>query len=742
MEQEIILHKDRVMAEEKTVIIEVDIDIDKAAKGSKALGEEIQVLKSQTKKAKDEQGEFSEEYIKYNAALKSAQKEQRTQNTLIEKSITANNQAKGSIDQLRSQLSIVSVQWAKLSKEERENTEEGKELTKQKLELTNALKGEEEATGDARRNVGNYKDGLSDATDATAQFIPVAGQASTAAKGLGAALKVMLGPIGLVIAAIALIAKGLQSFFNSSEEGQNKLLKLQAIFSTVFGNFNDILSSIGEKIVGIFENPKAALKSFAEALKKNLINRFIGLLELIPQLGKAIGKLFKGEFAEAGKIAADAVAKVALGVENFTDKAVEGFGKAKDALGEFIKEQEREIDIAQKLADQQANLDKQIRENLVLEAQDRLKLAQLKNEIDDKANNSAEERLRLIDEENALLDDILQRNIDIATQKLEIKKAQDALSLSTKEDLDEEAQLLANIFNLEAAITAQRKEAIAKRLEAENEIRAAQQATADESVRLLEEEIERKNEILEEEKQLKLEQEAVDFENEYAIREGNLFGILELERQHLEKQRQQELDLARKTGADVLKIDEKFAKASRALDIAELQGKLALAQGFTANVAQIAGEQTAIGKAAAVASATVSAIQGAISSYTSLAAIPVAGPALGAIAAAAALVAGYAQVKDILSVKSGLPGDSGVSASIPSASPPSIPSIPSVQPENVNPEIGAGIVTRGADDPTTQAISAGVSDALTENPMQPVLVEDDVTVAQEDAVENNETVVI
>ena len=113
---------------EQTTILSVTIDIDAAAKGARELAEEIEVLKSQTKKAKDEQGQFSEEYIKYSAALKSAQKDQRVQNNLIEKSISANQAAEGSIDQLRKQLSVVSVQWARLSKEERENTEEGQQF--------------------------------------------------------------------------------------------------------------------------------------------------------------------------------------------------------------------------------------------------------------------------------------------------------------------------------------------------------------------------------------------------------------------------------------------------------------------------------------------------------------------------------------------------------------------------------------------------------------------------------------
>lgn len=758
------------MADEKVTLIEVDINIEAAAKGSKKLAEEVSLLKDQTAKAKKEQGEFSQAYIQSNAALKSAQKEQRTQNNLIEKSISSNKAATGSIDQLRSQLAVTSVQWAKLSGDQRKNTEEGKKLTKQKLDLTNALKKEEAATGDTRREVGNYALGMKDSVAATTSFSPAAGKAAGIAKSLGSAFKVMLGPIGLVVAAFAVIVGSLKAFFTSSEKGQNVLKKLQAVFQVVFGNIIDLASKLGEVLVNAFTKPQEAIANIKTRVKEigdffqNTFGNIIGgaiqnfvanLLKGFANIGLAWQKV-KGVFTDNAedinkaqdKITAlndrieESNERIKKGAEALGKSVKAGWDKAKEGLSGFIAEQEREIDIAKRLADQQANLDKQIRDNLVLEAKDRLAIAKIKNQIQDKENNDAQTRLDFIEEEGKLLDDIFARNLNIAKQKLEIKKAQDSLSLSTKEDLDEEAQLLADIFKLETTIEQARKASITKRVEAEKELLAAEQAKVEDAVILLQEEIDRKNEILDEEKERKIEQEAIDFENEFAIREGNLFGILELERQHLELQRQQEIDLAKKTGADVAKIDKKFTKAARALDVAELQGKLALAQSFTANIAQIAGEQTAIGKAAAVASATVSAIQGAISSYTSLAAIPVVGPVLGAVAAAAALAAGYAQVKNILSVKSGLPGDSGVSASIPSASPPSIPSVPSVQPENVNPEIGAGIVTRGADDPTSQAVANGVSTALEENPLQPVLVENDVTVAQEDTFDNNETVVI
>ena len=56
---------------------------------------------------------------------------------------------------------------------------------------------------------------------------------------------------------------------------------------------------------------------------------------------------------------------------------------------------------------------------------------------------------------------------------------------------------------------------------------------------------------------------------------------------------------------------------------------------------QFLGEQTAAGKAAAIAAATISTYQSAQDSYKALAGIPIIGPALGAAAAAAAIVFRY-----------------------------------------------------------------------------------------------------
>ena len=87
-------------------------------------------------------------------------------------------------------------------------------------------------------------------------------------------------------------------------------------------------------------------------------------------------------------------------------------------------------------------------------------------------------------------------------------------------------------------------------------------------------------------------------------------------------------------------------------------------QGF-GNLAAIAGKQTAIGKALAIAQASIDTYSSAVKAYNAMADIPVVGPVLGGIAAAAAVAAGIQNVKSIIAVK--VPGQASA-GSAPSIS--------------------------------------------------------------------------
>ena len=172
-------------------------------------------------------------------------------------------------------------------------------------------------------------------------------------KGATAGFKGLKGAIAATgLGALLIILTSLFSYFKNSEEGSRKLAIAMEALGIITGKVMDFFAMLGEKIMWAFTSPKEALMSFADAIKENIMNRFEGLLELIPALGSAIKELFSGNFSEAGKIAADAVGKVVLGVEDITDKV----GDAIEATVEFgktvVAEVKEAVEVAGKLVDQ------------------------------------------------------------------------------------------------------------------------------------------------------------------------------------------------------------------------------------------------------------------------------------------------------------------------------------------------------------------------------------------------------
>lgn len=94
-------------------------------------------------------------------------------------------------------------------------------------------------------------------------------------------------------------------------------------------------------------------------------------------------------------------------------------------------------------------------------------------------------------------------------------------------------------------------------------------------------------------------------------------------------------------------------------DLKKQRNEAALNQASStfAAASELLGKQTAAGKAAAIAEATINTYKAATSAYSSLSGIPIVGPALGAVAAGVAIAAGIANVKKILAVKT--PGGGG-----------------------------------------------------------------------------------
>ena len=456
-----------------------------------------------------------------------------------------------------------------------------------------------------------------------AAFKGAIGSVTTGFKSLRVAI------IGTGIGALLIAVTALGQAFTRSEEGQNKFAKILGVIGSVTGNLLDLLADLGENIISVFENPKQAITEFANLIKDNIVTRFEGLLNLIPNLGKAVEQLFKGNFKEAGKIAADSVGKVVLGVDSVTDSV----NNAVESVKDFGKEIKADAESAAKIADQRANAEKKARDLIVERAKAEQDIARLREKAVSKDKFTAEERIKFLEEAGQISSDLAAKETEVAKLRLEAKQTENALTKSNKDDLNEAAQLEASVIQLETQRLNLQKRLSTELLTARNEAKAA----AKEEPEVIDKKLLKIQEIQEayrqkqKDKDAETELEKINLEEERKLAELERLGATEEQKQSIiDFYNGKRLD--NKTALDKaeVEIDKNTAKAK--------QENLAKVGNALSSFSELAGKETAAGKALAIASTLIQTYQSAQSSYASLAGIPVVGPALGVAAAGAAAI--------------------------------------------------------------------------------------------------------
>jgi hypothetical protein len=345
-----------------------------------------------------------------------------------------------------------------------------KEVTKSIDNVSTSVEGVSEATSGLTGTLDKMTGG------AISAFSGFAGGVKKAVTGLKT-FKVALAAtgIGLLVVAIG----SLVTAFNSSEEGANKLSKILTVVGSVTDNLLDLVADLGEKIIAAFENPQAAFESFKNALVENITNRLEGLIEFLPKIGEAISLVFDGKFGQAAQVAGDAVAKVALGVEDFSEKAAE----AVQASVEFGQQLIEEGKIAGNIADQRAKANKLERELLVERATLESEIAQLRLKSRQEDEFSAEVRKQALLDAQALEDQLLAKETEVLTLRRDAQIEENKLARSSVENLDKEAEAIAAVSRQEAARLNQQRstqrELNRLNKEIERDAKAAQKAEED-----------------------------------------------------------------------------------------------------------------------------------------------------------------------------------------------------------------------------------------------------------------------
>ena len=481
-------------------------------------------------------------------------------------------------------------------------------------------------------------------------------------KTIGTAIKSLRTLKGVLIAtgigAFALAIGAVTAAFTSSEEGQNKFIKITKQIGVVVGNVTDILASFGSAILNV---------------------------------GKFLGAKFRGD-AEA---AAEAV-----------DGITSSFKEATDGIKNFGEETRKEIAIAGKLADETARGDKIQRQLLVDRAKADRDRAELLEKAVDREKFSTQERIAFLKEASAIDEEITNKEIALARIRLNVIQEENKLSGSTKEDLELEAQLKAELITLETTRLSKQKEVTGQIIALGNEEKAAKDKIDAENKA-------KQDKELAEEQAFFLAQREALATNEDAKTELLVTKATERYDALIEQ--------AKRFGGDVVALEKSKAEAIAEItkkseeDTGEIteQGEKFKADTllkFTALGIGIATEGSNAAKALGIANAIISTYVGAadvLKTETTL---------LGKIAGVATVLAtGFQQVRAIQQTQIPVLSVGGITAAGGAAAP-----APQIQPPQFN-VVGASPINQ-----LTEAIAG-----QQEKPIQAFVVSEDVTTAQE-----------
>ena len=505
--------------------------------------------------------------------------------------------------------------------------------------------------------------------------------------------------IGALVLGIVSLGKA----FTSSEEGQNKFAKIMTRISVITGNVSDVLARIGKTLMSV---------------------------------GKVIGTVLTGDFGNLG---------------NAIDDLKNNFSEVTEKVKNFGEETRKELQLANQIADERAKADKLDRQLLIDRAEATRKFNELREKAADKENVSIEDRIAALKEAGRIEDEITKKEIEAARIRFETKKLENSLSDSTKEDLDEEAQLQARLIDLEASrlkkqktltaeITTNLREAESerKRIEAEKkaEIKKAEADEIAAAKKLAEtKKLIRDATAISDAEKRELELIKIDeqFEKLKLQAEEQNLETTEIENARLAKRAEKQKEFRDKDIAEAKKAaDEKKAVAMAEFEAEkQLQGqKFALLSQFGGFLSSIAGENKKLAIAGVIAqqAGSIGQIVAAtgIANAKAVAATPLTlgqpFVTLNTISAALSIASSVASAaKSIQQIKS-----SGQSASAISA--PSLPtgrggggastSIAS-NPPSIN-TVGAGGVNQ---------LAAAIGETESQ-PVQAFVVANDVTTAQ------------
>jgi hypothetical protein len=584
------------------------------------------------------------------------------------------------------------------------------------VKLQNSAGASAQEIANAAKKAAELKDRIGDAKATIEAFDPDA-----KFKAFGQSIQGVAGAFAATQGALALVGV-------ESAEVEKQLLKVQGALALSEG-LNTVLASIdGFKNLGLviktnvlsaFASMKAAAISAFTTMRGALIATGVGAFAIalglivsnFDAIKEAVLKVVPG-LANVGKIFSGLVEKVTdfVGITNQAERSLEKFTKTSERRKEGLESELKVMEAAgaseKALSDKRKEivntdlnvLRQKLKTNGELSAEEMKKFRELKTElvvIDTKYNKS-------------VTDANQKRNEEIAKQNKEAKDKADAEAKKAKEEADKKAE--------EAAKELKKNK---ERVASEDEELRLRNADKFKSEQQIEEEA-----VLE--KYTKQLDDRIKFGGDEAVIEEAKNEELQKIREKYEQKALEDLSTNSEEAVQINRATvqmqtedlKKNVEARKKLAEEEKKAKIQAASATAdtlANLSNLLGQETAAGKAMAVASATISAIVSAQKAYESTIGIPYVGPILAPINAGLALASGYKSIQSILAVQ--VPGGAGGGGSAPGM--PSMPSAGS----------GAPIAPRAAE-PVPTSLDQRSLNTISNVTTRAYVVESDITGSQ------------
>ena len=531
------------MKETETKIVDIQLNYSAAVEGLakyEVKVREAKMAQEELRKAL-ERGEISQqEYDKAVVAsrteLTQLKNEQRQLQKELQNQVKAENEASGSLNELRAQLSNLTAQYDALSAAQREG-DVGKQLKDQINEITNTLKAAEEGTQRYYRNVGNYTESIKQAfgsldkelekvkTDyeaaaaASEKATKAAEQAKTAyedaAKAEGETSEktkqLRENYVNLSIAAkdAAKKAETLRNQMKTNEQAINATREAtEKLYVNMIPFGNVLMPMLSRGLTGLKEGFKLAAEG-AKIVGKQFLalmaNPIVAFLAAIAAAIALIVKGVKGSEENTNKLSKilaplnmllgalqTALEKVCgwilTGIE-YAGKLAQLLGRVVQVatadiplVGDAVRAANEAVEKAIELEERSQRLVKERRALMVEEAKNERELADLREQAADGAKTNAE-RLEALTKAAQLEEQVATERVRLAKEELQLAKEQAEMAPNSAADNERLAELEAKVYQEEARLFQQRKDLTKQmsrlREQATKEAEAAAKAKAD-----------------------------------------------------------------------------------------------------------------------------------------------------------------------------------------------------------------------------------------------------------------------